>query len=374
MKSIKLTFLISASLLSFTECSGKNYVTTEFPAYDSIVVSQYETQPMPGVGDVADDPAIWVNFNDPASSLIIGSNKKNGLHVYNLQGTELHHYTVGKINNVDIRYNFPLQNGNKVDIVAGSNRSDNSISIFSINPIDGSLTPINQNVMQSEFDEVYGFCLHHNHENGKYYAFLNDKNGSVEQWELFSSDSNKIAGKIVRRLKVGSQTEGCVADDELGVFYLGEENQGIWKFQANPDSLVEGFLIADTSNPNIIRDIEGLTIYYAKNGKGYLIASIQGIDSYAVFEREGDNKYLGSFTISDGNNIDGVQNTDGIDVCNLNLGPLFPDGIFVAQDGINTNDSITDNQNFKIISWKEIATAFQPLLIIDKSYVIEIKK
>ncbi|PYK99620.1 MAG: hypothetical protein DME19_08030 [Verrucomicrobia bacterium] len=29
---------------------------------------------------------------------------------------------------------------------------------------------------------------------------------------------------------------GCVADDELGLFYVAEEAAGIWKFGAEPDA------------------------------------------------------------------------------------------------------------------------------------------
>src|SRR5262245_62088203 len=36
------------------------------------VMATVETDPVPNGGDAADDPAIWVNPNDPAQSVIIG--------------------------------------------------------------------------------------------------------------------------------------------------------------------------------------------------------------------------------------------------------------------------------------------------------------
>ena len=38
----------------------------------------------------------------------------------------------------------------------------------------------------------------------------------------------------VRSFNVGSQSEACVADDDLGVLYVGEEDVAIWKYGAEP--------------------------------------------------------------------------------------------------------------------------------------------
>jgi hypothetical protein len=60
-------------------------------------------------------------------------------------------------------------------------------------------------------------------------------------------------------------------------------------------------------------------------------------------------------------NIDGVTNTDGIDVTNVSLGSAFPFGMFVVQDGTNPGA----NQNFKFIPWERIAKRITPPLMID---------
>ena len=114
-------------------------------------------------------------------------------------------------------------------------------------------------------------------------------------------------------------------------------------------------------------DVEGLSIYFAHDNKGYLIASIQGNNSFAIFERGGENKYLGSFRIKD-SGIDGVEGTDGIDVVNLDLGGPFSKGLFIAQDGTNHEGNAELPQNFKIVSWEKIARLFDPPLLMDNSY------
>ena len=73
-----------------------------------VVLPTVETDPVPHGKDAADDPAIWVHPADPTQSIIIGIDKKGGLAVYNLAGRQLQYLAGGRINNVDLRYHFPL--------------------------------------------------------------------------------------------------------------------------------------------------------------------------------------------------------------------------------------------------------------------------
>ena len=105
----------------------------------------------------------------------------------------------------------------------------------------------------SEIPEVYGFCLYRSAKTGTYYGFMNGKSGIIEQWELKPHGENEIEGHVVRTLKVTTQPEGMVADDELGDLYVGEEGRGIWKFSAEPDATSEpGFIEgSDSTNERI---------------------------------------------------------------------------------------------------------------------------
>lgn len=97
-------------------------------------------------------------------------------------------------------------------------------------------------------------------------------------------------------------------------------------------------------------DVEGLAIAYGKDGAGYLMVSSQGNHSYVVYRREGNNEFVKKFRVGDGNGIDGAEETDGIDVTTENLGPAFPNGVFVVQDGFNDKG----NQNFKLVPLQAI--------------------
>ena len=331
------------------------------------VKADAQTDPMPDDEDAADDAALWINYENPAGSFIVGTNKQRGLYVYDLSGNYVSDIPAGRINNIDIRHSFLMADGYVIPILAGSNRTNNTLGLYTIST-DGELKTVHARDLKSKLREVYGICLYRSPITKKVYAFLNGKSGKIEQWELFPTAEGKVDGNVVRKIRVRTQPEGCVCDDEKGYLYLGEENKGIWKFSASPTGGSTAHQVADLSNPNLSADIEGLTLYLSRDGSGYLLASSQGNNTFAVFTREGSNKYLGSFEIVPGENIDGASDTDGIEVTNVGLGNAFPDGLFIAQDGYNVMNGDTVNQNFKLVSWKKIAESFQPELIIENAY------
>lgn len=345
--------LAAAALVIVSQRGGPAHINSGPTVVDVVAVA--ETEPVSTGGDSADDATVWVNPSDPAQSLVIGTNKKRGLAVYDLSGKEIQFLADGQLNNVDQREGFPLA-GKKVALVTASNRSNNSIAIYKIDAETRRL----ENVAAGEIKTIqaYGACMYHSSKSGKFYYLVTSKQGWVEQYELFEAEAGRVDAKKVRQIKVGGQSEGCVADDELGYLYVGEEDVGIWKYQAEADASLEPIKVDGTgSNGHLVADVEGLTIAYGSGGKGYLIASSQGNSTFAVYRREGSNAYVKSFRIVDGAKVDGVTDTDGIDVTTANLGPAFPNGVFVAQDGADDKGK----QNFKLVPWPSIdAEAVSP--------------
>lgn len=325
------------------------------------VTPTIETDPVPTSGDAADDPAIWIHPTVPGLSTIIATDKAlgGGIVVYNLDGSQIQYLPDGEINNVDLRYNFPL-GGESVALVTASNRTNDSIAIYKVDPSTRQLVNVAANTNNVGIS-VYGACMYRSPTTGKYYHFVNNKSGVVQQWELFDDGAGKVAAALRRTFDVGTQVEGCVADDVFAEFYIGEESVAIWKYGAEPG---DGELRSqvDVVGPagQLTANIEGLTLYYDSTHDGYLIASSQGNSTFVIYNRS-DNAYVGTFEIVAGNGIDKVSGTDGIDVTNFPLGSLFPQGVFVAQDGNND----VGNQNYKLVPWQAIANAFSPALTID---------
>lgn len=340
-------------------------LTAAYAAQEEIefgVSPAYETRPIQAgtEEDAADDPAIWIHPTNSAASVIYGSNKRGGLAAYNLQAEEVAYYPLGNVNNVDILYGFPMGDS-LVSLLGCSNRSDQSIDLLLVNAEDGSLTNIAAGPLLVDpnlIDDVYGFCFAHDEANDRFYAVINGKNGRLQQFELLETAAG-IDLELRRSHQFPSQTEGMVADNAHGQLYVGEEGQGIWKMPIDPETVVVPELLKNSGaeNPQVVYDIEGLTIY-EQGEAGYLLASVQGNFSYAVFERTGDNRYLGSFKIVDDSSqeLDGVEETDGLAVVSDSLSPGFAQGLLVLQDGFNFAGETPQPQNFKLVDWRPIGS------------------
>ncbi len=330
------------------------------------VLPTVETTPVPSSGDAADDMVVWVHPAEPALSTVIGTDKIAGLAVYDLAGNVLQFLPDGRLNNVDLRQDFSL-GGSAVALVTAAERNGNVLAIYAVDASTRLLQDVAARTIVAGID-VYGSCMFRSPLTGSTYFFVNSQDGEVEQWRLFDDGTGKVDARLVRAFDVGGQVEGCVADDEAGTFFVSEENEGIWRYGAEPGAGATRVLV-DSTGPggHLTADVEGLALYYAGGGAGYLLASSQGNDTYVVYERRPPHGFLLSFRIADNValGLDGVSDTDGIDVMNLGLGSAFPGGVFVVQDGSNPGA----NQNFKLIPWPAIANAAVPALIVDPAYV-----
>jgi 3-phytase len=268
-------------------------------------------------------------------------------------------------NNVDLRNNFSLGKG-RVTLVVATNPAGNTLDFFQINENTRQLSSVPATNNKVEKD-AWGVCLYRSGRTGQLYVVNIARKGYVEQWEV-SSAGDAIALKKVRSFPLDTGAEGCVADDETGALYVSEEKRGIWRFGAEPEAGRDRQLVDSTKqgSGHLYADVEGLAIYDAGGKDGYLIASSQGNDRYVVYDRL-TNNYIGKLSIGNGP-VDGVTNTDGIEVTNSSLGPKFPHGLFVAQDGRNRDAYIIPRrQNFKFVPWEIIATKFNPELKIRRA-------
>jgi myo-inositol-hexaphosphate 3-phosphohydrolase len=392
------------SLIVVSDNNFSNAQATKFLAF------ALDTQTVPAVSPVtetpslirtedgsdADDPAIYVNPLNPDQSLVITALKDGGLAVYDLDGQEIQRINPGEIrfNNVDLVYGFKL-GGQSVDLAIASDRRNDTLAIWAIDPATQKLTNITAKALSDQAASIfgidngsetaYGLATYISPVTGKPYVFVSQRAGDkIAQLELIDNGQGQIDAKLIRTLTVpipadseleDAQVEGMVADRELGYLYAAQEQVGIWKFQAEPSANPAGKLIQPVKPDGeaITADAEGLTIYYEADGKGYLLASSQGDSSYAAFSRQGNNDYLGSFVIDDG--IDGVEESDGADVTSAALGSKFPNGLLVVHDGSNEPAVVVEdegevqnfNTNFKYISWDSVAKVFKPALNIDPS-------
>ncbi|MGN2436263.1 phytase [Pseudomonas syringae] len=318
-------------------------VATPLPS----VVAFGQSQPVGRQGDAADDPAIWVNPQNPAQSRVLGTNKKQGLLAYDLSGKQLQELPVGRLNNVDIRPGFRLGKHN-VDLAVASNRDRNSLSLFSIDRASGAISEAGE--IPTPLAQIYGVCLF-KPASGELYAFANGKDGRFLQYRLSAPDG-KAQGELVRSFKVETQPEGCVADDQRQRLFLGEEDVGVWEVDARADQPATLSSVIKVGNV-VHADVEGLALYQS-DGHDYLVISSQGNDSYVVVDAEPPYTLRGAFRVglNAGAGIDGTSETDGIEVTAMNLGGPWSKGMLVVQDGRKRMPE--QAQNFKFVPWAEV--------------------
>ncbi|KAH7135152.1 hypothetical protein B0J11DRAFT_564558 [Dendryphion nanum] len=324
------------------------------------VKAKYETEANGGDGD---DPAIWIHPKTPEQSKIVTTTKSEegaGFAVFDLKGKLLQHTPAEEPNNVDIITNFTA-GGRTIDLSFAACRGDNTLCLFEINST-GLLVPIPGGIQPTPPDyEVYGSCTYRSPKTFKQYLFVNNKDALYLQYELTSTSNGTLQTNLVRQFTGGSggQVEGCVADDTSGYLFLGEEPQGIWRYDAEPTGSNTGLQVAKVGDGKLSADVEGITLVPAKSGKdGYLFVSSQGISSYLVYQRAPPHEYVMTFTIVENEKagVDRVSNTDGIAAVGNKLGKDFPGGLFVTHDDANelTGGGTAKEASFKLVSLVDI--------------------
>jgi 3-phytase len=306
----------------------------------------------------SDDPAFWIDVNDPAKSLVIGTDKggdsgDGALFVFDLQGKIQEDKTIRNIkrpNNVDVAYNFQLGNSS-TDIAVCTERNTNSIRVFKLpdmQPIDGGGLPV---FINDSSRLPMGIALYTSSDK-KIYAFVTRKSGPdgtyIHQYLLDGSSGNAKA-KLVRQFGHYSgknEIEAIAVDNELGYVYYSDEGAGIRKYYAHPDSSNQELAFFGTTG--FTDNHEGISLYKNSDGTGYIVVSDQQANQFHLFPREGQPGKPHDHPL-----IETVKtSTIESDGCELTSTPLpgFPNGMFVA---------MSDDKTFQFYRWEELVKNFK---------------
>jgi 3-phytase len=299
--------------------------------------------------DAADDPEIWVDPADPRRGVILGTDKKAGIYVYDMTGKQLQFVPGGLPNNVDLRPGFAAPAGERV-LVAASDRGRGGAALNLLEP--ATLKLDYWGLVKLDLAEPYGLCLGRRGE--AFLMIVNGTDGQVRQLRVVAGPDGQPQASVERRFAVATQPEGCVVDDARGRLYLGEEGRGIWRFDLG-EAPTLGVLIAEAPSVMLKPDVEGLTLL--RDGPAtWLIASSQGDSAFAVFRVETDEvAYRGRFSVVEANGVDAVTGTDGVAAIGGPAG-AFASGLVVVQDDVDQG-SQGERQNFKLVDWAEVKKA-----------------
>ncbi|MBC6457072.1 phytase [Actinomadura sp. HBU206391] len=324
---------------------------------------------------------------------------------------------VGRYNNVDIAYGVSLA-GRKVDVAVVSDRYNDQLRFFVIDSAGtAARTPLTEvtaadqsflfNPDREAVDEehtAYGLAIWQPRP-GETYAVVTQEGATTIATARIVETGGKLGYTGIRRLTMPGtfplpdgttwvpceepgvlpQLEGVAVDQASGVLYAAQEDVGLWRLQlplgsgSRPKLLdrVKDFGIHDVFDseteecrpvdPNakgyggklLTADAEGVDIYYGPGSTGYVLVSSQGDDTFAVYERQGVNRALGSFRVKGVGGVDDINGSDGLAVTNRPVGD-YRQGLLVSHDEPETGpdvDADRDATNFSYISWGDIARA-----------------
>ncbi|MEU2549526.1 phytase [Streptomyces roseolus] len=330
----------------------------------------------------------------------------------------------GRFNNVDLVHGFEL-NGRPTDLAVVSDRGRDRIRAYAIDPaaLAAGRAPLRDvtaadvapvfATSEAEVDEQttsYGLSAYRDGDDA--YVVVSQRERSRLRLLELEDRGGRVGYRTQDTLDLPQsfalpngttwrpcadpgelpQVEGMAVDQEEHVLYAAQEAVGLWRVEIDDEEFerpelldrvrqygtpwtydeTEEECVLDTANDpgfggeHLSADAEGVTVYHGGDGTGYVLASSQGDDTFAVYAREGANAYLGSFSVTDGPATDGVQHSDGATVVNVPLGSAFPKGLLVTHDGEATPaDGDREGTNFKFTRWDDVAGAFPEPLTVD---------
>lgn len=306
-----------------------------------------QTDAVIGIGDAADDPAIWIHPWDRSKSLILGTDKRFGLLVFDLTGNLVQKLPLGRLNNVDVvRGHDELH-----DFAMATNYDSHEIAVLRIHRATGFVEHWYD--IPTEKLNPYGICATVDEDRNLIAIIYKD--GAVQLLELMLAGERPRI-RLDRMVRFGGQTEGCVFDEREGRLFIGEEDRGIWAWEYRVGNSLPSSIDEIGSPSGLVADVEGLAIWRAENGQGWLVASAQGSSAFVVYDLHPPHAAKGAFRLegSPGVADDPVTHTDGIDLVSAPI-PGFPRGLLVVQDDWNSGGEA--NQNFKLVHWGEVEEA-----------------
>ncbi|MBC8086646.1 MAG: phytase [Phycisphaerae bacterium] len=312
------------------------------------------TDTLPGDSD---DPAIWMNTDNPAASLVLGTDKGDstgGVYVFGLDGRIDRRRSVTplqRMNNVDVEYGMSF-GGVVRDIAVATERRRMAIRVFTLpdmRAVDGKgITVFDGDTARAPM----GVALYKRPRDGQIFAFVGGKSGPTSgtylaQYALRLDGARVVATKVREFGKYSGrkEIESIFVDDALGFVYYSDEGVGVRKYHADPDSTPTELALFATSG--VTEDHEGIALYAKDALTGYLVLSDQGSNRIHVFPREGmagnphSHPVLAIIPVR-------AQQTDGLDVTSASLGPAFPKGMLAM---------MSNRGAFHFYRWEDVEAA-----------------
>jgi 3-phytase len=326
--TLLLRFVIAVLLIGVVGCKR-----SKLPVLPAKVITEESIHD-------TDDPAIWVNREDPDRSLVFGTDKETegAVYAYDLSGKILEDKTIRGIrrpNNVDVEYGLMLKDSTVTDFLVVTERERQQIRIFSVpdmKPLDRGGFPVFSDEPDPQKRLPMGIAVYKSPNSGNLFVIVGRKSGP-ESGYLYQyairPGMGHVSLEFVRKFGKFSgakEIEAIAVDDELGYVYYSDEGVCIRKYHAEPEAGDQE--LGCFGGEYFEEDIEGIAIASFPNGSGYIIVSNQQLGEFNIFKRK-TNEFIKAVNL-------GTVETDGCAVVTESLGETFPNGLFVAMNDDRT--------------------------------------
>lgn len=296
----------------------------------------------------SDDPAIWIDREDPARSLILGTDKDidGALYAFGLDGRIRQDLVVRGLlrpNNVDVARGVML-GGRSRDVAIVTERFANRLRVYALpglEPVDGGGIPVFEG---ERARDVMGIAAYTRPSDGAVFAIVSrsdrfaPREGYLHQYRLIDDGTGTLRGIRVRAFGNWSgrkEIEALSVDAEAGHLYASDETFGIRKYAADPAVEDADEELASFGTEGFARDQEGSAVLRRPGEPALLFVSDQQAGELRVFALESrpgealrEPEFRGRIRYA-------ASETDGIDLTPESL-PGFPRGLLVAMSDDKT--------------------------------------
>ncbi|RKG75473.1 phytase [Corallococcus sp. CA049B] len=339
-------------------------VSTAAGAQTAPVTAPYTVQTQPGArsgGGTVNDVALWVNPANPAASRLITADQNNGLFTYALDGGELQAVTEGTSSSVDVLGGFPLAGGTSAALVLSASPTLQGLVPYVMDATadGGGLTRLSPTSAPLDVGVTYGTVRMARLTDGTIQAFGGLVSGGGLRQFLLTPTDGGVTGTPLRDLPAGNVL-GLAVDPAYRALYVAQQGQGLYRYGVDADAGTAGTQVVGLGDGGLT-SVGRIALYEASGVDGYLVASDPSANTFVVFDRRTLGR-VGAFQLvqQDGG-TDAVEQSRGLVAFSGALGTAFPEGLFVAHDGLSSS-TLTDN--LKLTSWGNVARAFTPPLVI----------
>lgn len=323
-------------------------LTMGVSAQDETVTVTALAETAPSAGDGATGVVVWLHPSDLSRSLILGADDNAGLGVYDLSGALVQFLDGdGGVTFADVRYGFALDDAPTTLIAVGV--ADTPLVVFY--RVDGESGVLVRLGDLTTGVPTAAMCLAVSRITGAYYLFVISEGGEAEQYRL-SGEDGEIGATLARAFSIGGEVESCTADDGLGRLYVVEGDIAVWRYGVEPEDGIQRRIVDVTGTDRITEEVEGVAVVQYADNQGYLLITDEKGERILVYERTGDNAYLGAFSVAGGDQTDDLNEPTGISAVALPLNAQFSAGVFLSADDVNSNPR-ADN-NYKLVAWADV--------------------